>query len=209
MVDDLGPTLAVLGGLGPATAGVGGEAGGILLDATKRFQDWPLDRRELLSMAISYDLDCATELSVAEVAKRLEEIGRDLGVFDASVTSELMTEQGVNARLDTWIRVCEDERSPWGPVIDDLRFASTVSVVFRMAKGVEVSDQQDDMLRLVVPLLERIDGDAVLHFQFEEVWLLRMNGELSLNEKDDLWRPQRLALLTQPFRRETHTMDFD
>ncbi|MFC7257746.1 hypothetical protein [Streptomyces lutosisoli] len=34
MVDDLGSTMAVLGGLGLAVAGVGEEAGGILLDAT-------------------------------------------------------------------------------------------------------------------------------------------------------------------------------
>ncbi|MFI6490642.1 SitI3 family protein [Streptomyces sp. NPDC050564] len=160
-------------------------------------------------MAIVYDLDCATQLTVVEVANRLEEIGKDLGVFDASVTSELLVEQGVNARLDTWIRVAQEQPSLWPPVINDLRFIPTVAVVFRMAKGVEVSDQQDDMLRLVVPLLERIDGDAVLHFQFEEIWLLRKNGELSLNEDDDLWRPQRLALMAQPYRRETHTMEVD
>lgn len=160
-------------------------------------------------MAIEYDLDCATKLSANEVATRLEEIGKDTGVFDASVKSERLMD-GALTRLGTWVRVMKQRPpQPWHPVVSGLGFTPTVGVGFRMAKGVEVSDQQDDMLRLIVPLLERIDGDAVLHFQFEEIWMLRKSGELSLNEKDDLWRPQRLALVTQPYRRETHTMDLD
>ncbi|MEW2043957.1 SitI3 family protein, partial [Streptomyces sp. NPDC005534] len=93
------------------------------------------------------------------------------------------------------------------PIITGLGFTPTVGVGFRLAKGVEVSDQQDDMIRLVTPLLERIDGDAVLHFQFEQIWMLRRKGELSLSEDDTLWRPQRLAVVTQPYRRESHSMD--
>jgi hypothetical protein len=161
-------------------------------------------------MAIDYNLDCATLLSVAEVATRLEDIGKAAGVFDASVTVELLMESGVNTRLGTWVRVVEERPpQPWHPVVAELGFTPTVSVTFRTAKGVDVSDQQDDMIRLVAPLLERIDGDAVLHLQFEQIWLLRKNGELTLHEGDDLWRPQRLALMTQPCRRETHTMDLD
>jgi len=161
-------------------------------------------------MAIAYDLDCATRLSANAVATRLEEIGREAGIFDASVTGKRLLEEGAVTRLGMWIRVVASRPpQPWDPIVTDLGFTPTVGMVFRMAKGVEVSDQQDDMIRLVAPLLQRMDGDAVLHFQFEEVWLLRKNGELSLNEDDDLWRPQRLALMTQPYRRETHTMDLD
>lgn len=72
-----------------------------------------------------------------------------------------------------------------------------------MGKGTETSDQQDDMILLIARLLEWVDGDAVLQYRYEEVWLLRRNGELILNEGDDLWRPKRLALMTQPYRRET------
>ncbi|WP_432215891.1 SitI3 family protein [Streptomyces hygroscopicus] len=53
-------------------------------------------------------------------------------------------------------------------------------------------------------LLGRVAGDAVLHFQFEAIWLLRRGGELSLSERDDLWLPQRLAVVTQTYRRATH-----
>ncbi|MEW1566286.1 SitI3 family protein [Streptomyces sp. NPDC093509] len=161
-------------------------------------------------MAIEYDLDCATQLPPLEVARRLEEIGKETGVLDASATSEQLVNvhEGVLTRLGTWICVIDDgPLQPWHPIITGLGFTPTVGVGFRLAKGVEVSDQQDDMVRLVTPLLERIDGDAVLHFQFEEIWLLRRNGELSLSENDTLWRPERLAVVTQPYRRETHSMD--
>ncbi|MGW7549314.1 SitI3 family protein [Streptomyces sp. NPDC054770] len=161
-------------------------------------------------MAIEFDLDIATGSAVAEVASRLAEVGTETGVFDASVTAERLTERGVFAlsRLGTCVSVVRQEPPhPWHPVVAGLGFTPTVGVGFRMAKGVEVAEQQDDMIRLVAPLLERIDGDAVLHFQFEVIWLLRRNGELSLNERDDIWRPQRLALMRGPFRRETHSMD--
>src|SRR4051812_26170766 len=108
-------------------------------------------------MAIEYDLEFATRLSANEVATRLEEIGRETGVFDASVTGELLVEEGVVTRLGTRIRVVTPRPpQPWHPIVTDLGFTPTVDVGFRMAKGVEVSAQQDDMIRLVAPLLERV-----------------------------------------------------
>ncbi|PWI17433.1 hypothetical protein DI272_27185 [Streptomyces sp. Act143] len=159
-------------------------------------------------MAISYDLDCATETSTAEVAARLAEIGRGIGVFDATVTPELLVDPGANTRHGTWIRVArQGTPHPWHPVVADLGFTPTVSAAFRMAKDTEISDQQDDMLRLVLALLEQIDGDAVLHYQYEAIWLLRKDGELSLSENDDLWRPHRIPFVTRPYRRETHRFE--
>ncbi|MFJ2605658.1 SitI3 family protein [Streptomyces sp. NPDC087425] len=161
-------------------------------------------------MAIEYDLDIATPVSAAVVAARLLEIGTENGVFDTSVTVERLMERGefAPARLGTSVGVmAQGTPHPWHPVVEVLGFVPTVSVSFRMAKGVEVFDQQDDMLRLLVPLLERVEGDAVLHQNYEQIWLLRRGGDLSLNGDDDLWRPQRLALVSQPFRRETHTME--
>ncbi|MFD4507714.1 SitI3 family protein [Streptomyces sp. NPDC058457] len=161
-------------------------------------------------MAIDYDLDIATSASAVDVAARLSEIGRGNGVFDVSATAERLAERGTFAlsRLGTSISVLPQATPhPWHPIVEGLGFTPTVGVGFRVAKGVEVSDQEDDMIRLVSPLLERVEGDAVLHFQYEVIWLLRRNGELSLNERDDIWPPQRLALMTQPYRRETHSMD--
>jgi hypothetical protein len=159
-------------------------------------------------MAIDYDLDCATQLSVAEVANLLDGIGKGISVFGASVTPDLLMKPGANARLGTWVRVTEEgPKQPWDPIVAGLGFTPTVSVSFRMAKGVEVSDQQDDMIRLVLRLLDQVGGDLVLHRDFEDIWLLRRNDELTLSEDDDLWRPHRLALVPGPYRRETHTME--
>jgi hypothetical protein len=42
---------------------------------------------------------------------------------------------------------------------------------------------------------------------YEVIWLLRLHGEVSLNERNDIWPPDRLALITPPFRRATHTLE--
>jgi hypothetical protein len=161
-------------------------------------------------MAIEYDLDCATHLSALDVALPLAETGRETGLFDASVTGERLVEEGAVTRLGTWVRaVTPRPPQPWNPVVTMFGFTPTVDVRFRMAKGVEVADQQDDMIRLVAPLLTRVSGDAVLHYQYEVVWLLRKDGKLSLSERDDIWRPRRLALMAQPYHRQTHSMDLD
>jgi len=161
-------------------------------------------------MAIEYDLDISTRSPAVEIADWLAEIGRNNGVFDAPITGGQLIDKGafVYTRLGTCITVAPQRPPhPWDPIVSGLGFAPTVSVGFRMGKEEETSDQQDDMISLVAPLLERVDGDAVLHFQFEQVWLLRKAGELSLSENDDLWRPRRLALVTQPYRRQTHIID--
>ncbi|MEV8036586.1 SitI3 family protein [Streptomyces sp. NPDC086182] len=163
-------------------------------------------------MAIEYDLDIATRSPASEVASRLAEIGRDSGVFDESITGAPLTEKGVFAytRRGTCVTVIQQRQPrPGDPIVTKFGFTPTVGVGFRMGRGTDTSNQQDDMIRLMTPLLDRVEGDAVLHYQFEVIWLLRKNGDLSLDERDDLWRPERLALVTRPYRRETHIMDTD
>ena len=157
-------------------------------------------------MAISYGLAMATSTPVAQVARELNDAAQAVGLFDASVTPGRVFDEGVVTGRGTWIRVSEVRPQPWISVITtDLGFTPTVSVTFRLDKFRESSDQQDDMIRLVAGLLDRVPGDAVLHFEYEVIWLLRRSGDLSLNERDDLWPPQRLTGLSQPYRRATHT----
>ncbi|MFI1201660.1 SitI3 family protein [Streptomyces sp. NPDC020883] len=158
-------------------------------------------------MAISYSLDIAADKTVVQVAWHLYDAARSAGVFEASVTPEALLEEGAVTASGMWISVGEDRPMPWGhPVTEDLGFTPTASVRFRLdGKRGEPTDQQDDMIRLTSDLLGRVPGDAVLHFQFEDIWLLRRGAELSLNERDDLWPPQRLATVSQPYRRATHT----
>ena len=155
-------------------------------------------------MAVSYDLAMATRLSAAQVARELTGIARAIGVLDSSPTPEAVCGEGVLTQRGTWIRVFEERPRPWDPVVADLGFSPTVSVTFRLGKTEDVPEQQDDMVRLTARLLDRVDGDAVLEFQSETIWLLRRGGDLSLDERENLWPPHRLAEITRPYRRATH-----
>jgi hypothetical protein len=156
-------------------------------------------------MAIEYSLALGTPLTTAQVAGELRQAAQTLGLFDATVTPELLLEEVARSRFDTRIQVVDANPRPWNAVIEDLGFTPTVRVEFRLDKFTDMSAQKDDMIRLVSDLLDRVPGDAVLHFQYEQIWLLRRNGELTLSERDDIWPPQRLAAVHQPYRRATHT----
>jgi hypothetical protein len=155
-------------------------------------------------MAISYSFDLAARSTTAHVACALHDVARASALLSAPVTPESLMTNGTATLAGTWLRVLEDRPKPWNPVLADLGFTPTVSVAFRLGKDSEIPRQQDDMIRLVSGLLGSLPGDAVLHFQYETIWLLRRADGLSLNERDDLWPPQRLALMSQPYRRATY-----
>ncbi|MCE6995564.1 hypothetical protein LZG04_12245 [Saccharothrix sp. S26] len=153
-------------------------------------------------MSISYSLALATPSSPAQVADALREVGVAAGLLDPATTGDrLLGEDAVTAG-GTWLRVVPDRPKPWNPVLDVLGVPPTVRVAYRLAKT-DIGRQQGDVVRLAAGLLGRVPGDAVLHQDFETIWLARRDGELLLNERDDLWPPDRLAVLAVPYRRET------
>ncbi|WP_035846716.1 SitI3 family protein [Kitasatospora azatica] len=155
-------------------------------------------------MSLSYSLELATPLSVDEVAQNLGEAARSLRLFDASVTTELLVGDGAVTAYGTSTYVTPMTPIPWGdPLIGGRTFSPTVSVSFDLGKDGDIIGQQDDMTRLTTELLARTPGDAVLHFQSEDVWLVRLDGELSLNERSEVWPPHRLAMVPGPYRRQT------
>jgi hypothetical protein len=156
-------------------------------------------------MAISYSLDIATSVPAAEVARALHEVGGAARVLDDSVAAKAILDEGTTTRFGTWVRVVEATPRPWHPVITDLGFTPTVSVVFRLDKESKIADQQDDMVRVTSGVLSRIPGDAVLHQELETIWLLRRDNEVTVSEQDDLWPTARLAILGHSARRATHT----
>ena len=157
-------------------------------------------------MALDYNVQIATPLSPAQVAHELLEVARPLKLFDASVTSERLIEDGAVTNLQTWIKVNRRRPQPWAPVITDLGITPTVGIGFQLYKHDKIAEQQDDMVRMASGLLERVSGDALLS-GMEQIWLLRRDGDLSVNETDDIWPPNRLAAIHQPYRRATHTLD--
>ncbi|MFJ4670454.1 SitI3 family protein [Kitasatospora purpeofusca] len=155
-------------------------------------------------MSISHSFNLATPLSVAEVADVLDDVARGARLFDSTTAAADLLTDGVVTRYGTWIRVFAPNPRPWNPLVTDLHITPTVSVAFRLDKTTDLSGQEDDVVRVVAGLLDRVPGDAVLQYHYEVVWLLRRGGLLSLNERDDLWPPDRLALVPHPFTRETH-----
>ncbi|MFF4566518.1 hypothetical protein [Streptomyces sp. NPDC001435] len=72
-------------------------------------------------MAIEYDLEFATRLSVDEVAMQLAEVGWENGILDASVTGARLVTEGAETGLGTWIRVIEPKPpQPWNAMVRGL-----------------------------------------------------------------------------------------
>ena len=160
-------------------------------------------------MAISHGFSIATPMPAARVARELTDIGMGAGLFAATVTPERLLGEGAVSGRGTWIRVVETRPQPWSPLVTDLGITPTVLVAFRFDKEADLAGQEDDTVQLVVGLLDRVPGDAVLEYQHEIIWLLRRGDDLSLHERDDLWPPRRLAAVARPYRRATHAFSED
>jgi len=155
-------------------------------------------------VAFSYSLELGTGDPPSQVAAVLLSAGQDSGLLDSTVTVEDVL-GGCDTKRDTRIIVLDGtSQFPWDEVAESFGFPARVRVAFRLGRAVEYRLQDDDVIRLVTAVLDRVPGDAVLHYQQEMVWLLRRGGELEVSERSDIWPPERLALLTPPYRRVTH-----
>ncbi|MGW3181586.1 SitI3 family protein [Kitasatospora sp. NPDC001119] len=127
-----------------------------------------------------------------------------------SETVDTLVAPGALTAYGTWIRVTQRRPIAWGdPQIGGRVFTPTVSIDFRLGKNADLSGQQDDMVRLADALLARVPGDAVLHLDYEDVWMVRQDGQLSLSESSDVWPPNRLAAVSGPYRRHTHEFVYE
>lgn len=69
-------------------------------------------------------------------------------------------------------------------------FVPTSWIHFRLRAG-EIDEQLDEMAALVATVLSAAEGDALLHADFEDVWLLRRGGQLVLSDEDARWPARR------------------
>lgn len=160
-------------------------------------------------MAITYNLELATPTPAEQVAADVVGFARAGGLLDGSVPADAALGSGTRTLPGMWVQVVAATPPPWDAVVHDLGFTPTVSVGFRLDKDGDIEAQQDDMVRLTVGLLSRVPGDAVLHSAYEDIWLLRRDGTLTVNERDDIWPAQRLASVSLPYQRITHTFADD
>jgi hypothetical protein len=139
-------------------------------------------------VSITYRLELGALVGPEAVMAAMVETG-------AQVTEDY----GGSLRGGGWFDVDRAEYDPPDPIEDAFGFVPAVDVAFILDKFGDFEAQETDMLRLVLGVLARIPGDALLHYEHDEVWLLRSGERLTVN--DSLWTREQLALITQPYER--------
>lgn len=89
------------------------------------------------------------------------------------------------------------------PFVSDFGMARAATVDFYYDSQHEGFERQDDeLLQMVFWLLEVVvPGDAVLHYEYYVVHLVRCGGQFVLSDADDVWPPERLSRVPVPYQR--------
>lgn len=142
-------------------------------------------------MSITYKLELGAAVAPSAVLGAMVDAGQ--GILD-----KFQGNKGT-LRGGGWFDIDVADYDPPDPVESEFGFAPTISVYFGLAKFGDFEAQETDVLKLALGVLARIPGDALVHLEHDEVWLLRRGGRLTVN--DSLWKPNQLALLSQPYER--------
>lgn len=142
-------------------------------------------------MSITYKLELGAPVAPSAVLGAMVDAGQ--GILD--------TFQGTKGTLrgGGWFDIDVSDYDPPDPVETEFGFAPTIEVYFGLSKSGDFEAQETDVLKLTLGVLARIPGDALLHHEHDDVWLLRRGGRLTVD--DSLWKPTQLALLSQPYER--------
>jgi hypothetical protein len=90
---------------------------------------------------------------------------------------------------------------PIDPVAEDFGFTPTAWFAFTVDTARDIAPQRGDTRWAALTVLGLDDGDAVLHFQYEQVWLLRRHGELCISDDDAVWPEDGRGEVPDPHRR--------
>jgi hypothetical protein len=142
--------------------------------------------------------------TVAQHAGLVRQVAADLGVV-AAVTESPSSSDPANATVTLtsglWVSVSRPFVSDVDPFIADFGFERGVTIDFSIDRDHDFDAQVAQLLQLTFALLARIPNDAVLHYDYADVWLLRRGGQLVLADRDDIWYPDRVALVPAPYGR--------
>ena len=142
-------------------------------------------------MSITYKLELGAPVAPSAVLGAMVDAGQGiLDKFDGNKGT---------LRGGGWFDIDVADYDPPDPVETEFGFAPTIEVYFGLNKAGDFEAQETDVLKLALGVLARIPGDALLHLEHDDVWLLRRGGRLTVN--DSLWKPNQLALLTQSYER--------
>jgi hypothetical protein len=133
--------------------------------------------------------------TVRATATRLTVLARVVEAADPANTLVVLT-SGLLVDVDPPFASGED------PFVADFGMTRAATVDFTYDSRHEGADrQQDELLRMVFGLLETVPGDAVLHYEYYVVYLARLGGRLVLSDADDLWSPEDLVHVPEPYQR--------
>jgi len=154
-------------------------------------------------MSSVFQLELTASSSPLErLALNVRAVTADEGLIASTGSDDLLT--GVlTLTSGLWVSVSRlGDADPEVPTFGkELGVDSVAAVDLQLNGGRDAIAQLDEMLTVVFRLLERVPGDAVLHYEDSEVWLVRRDGELIVNDDDEIWVPDRLARVPPPYRR--------
>lgn len=152
-----------------------------------------------------YQLELAAPATgVDDVARALRDVAVSAGVVAEDFDPARLVDGVVTLGSGLWVDVSpldDDDLDDPDQFAVDFGLQRTVSVGLQIDSAKDPGPQMQDMLTLVLDLLDRVPGDAVLHYEYSEVWLLRRDGRLVVSDSDDVWHPEYLARVPQPYER--------
>ena len=137
---------------------------------------------------------------LAQLATAAREAAAAAGVLDGVVGGPDPTATTLALTSGLTVELAPPFVSGADPFLADFGFERGASVDFQIDGSRDPGPEYDQLLQLTFALLARVPGDAVLHYGYAEVWLLRRGGQLVLNERPDIWPPDRLAGVPVPYQ---------
>jgi hypothetical protein len=150
-------------------------------------------------MALSFAFLIDTTASVHDVSATVSQVASAARLVGRS--SDSFEGNGSTLESGVLVQVGPKTPSPFNPVQDNFGFTPNVLITFRLSNVEDSARQQDDMVRIVAGAFDRIDGDAILHFQYDLVWLLRRHGQITICDRDTIWTQRRIEILGRPHER--------
>lgn len=157
-------------------------------------------------MTTIYQLEIAAPASPADHVARVVRDAATATRAAEDVDPADLLHGNVTLPSGLWLYVApldEEDIDEPDQIATDFGVHRTVSVGLQLNGAEDPEPQMRDMLTVVFGVLDRLPGDALLHLEYEEAWLLRRSGRLVVNAADDVWHPDLLALVPQPYERAT------
>lgn len=135
------------------------------------------------------------------LAEVLRDTATQLGLLAEVADGPTPADATLTLTSGLWVSIAPSFISGEDTFVADFGMARAATIDLQVDGTRDVEPQYEQMLQMVLGLLAALPGDAVLHYAYATVWLVRRDGQLILNEEDDVWPPERLASVDVPYER--------